>query len=154
MQPTPAQDKVPQQGALEGWGEGPHLGPQEVPRQLEVPPSNWSPLPPSGDTSWDPSVGPGAQHPGVGPGPSGAQKKAQQKAQKLIAVTQFRYKFFEKPTRSKFCTLETSSWDQKKATLSQEVSRRLETTSKELETKVKIEMLETFCEKLKRSGYS
>ena len=71
-------------------------------------------------------------------------------------VTQFRYRFYEKPMSSKFCTLETSfsSWEQKKSSLAQEVARRLGTTSTELDTKIRLEIFKQFCNKLTRSGYS
>ena len=57
---------------------------------------------------------------------------------------------------SKFCTLEcsSSSWEQKKATLAQEVARRLETTSAELCIDQKVQILDNFQDKLERSGYS
>ena len=71
-------------------------------------------------------------------------------------VTQLRYMFFEKPTSTKFCTLETSAcnWEQKKSSLTQEVARRLETTSIETDLGTRLEILETFCLKMRRSGYS
>ena len=64
--------------------------------------------------------------------------------------------FYEKPTGSRYCILETSasSYEQKKSSLSQEVVRRLETTSSETDISVRLDIIETFCEKMKRSGYS
>ena len=66
------------------------------------------------------------------------------------------YKFFEKPTSSKLCTLEHSatSWNQQRATLSQEVIRRLLNTSQELDHSSKTKILEDYIIKLRRSKYN
>ena len=71
-------------------------------------------------------------------------------------ITQFRYKYFEKPMSTRYVTLETSAsgWEQKKASLAQETARRLETTSEELDTVSKVGIINDFHCKLKRSGYS
>ena len=45
-------------------------------------------------------------------------------------------------------------WNQKRETLSQEIVRRLQTTSEELPHEEKVKILETFIRKLKLSGYS
>ena len=65
------------------------------------------------------------------------------------------YKFYEKPTTSSLCTLERSaaSWNQKRATMSQEVVRRLTNTSRDLDKEQKLEIVEEFVSKLRRSGY-
>ena len=71
-------------------------------------------------------------------------------------IHQFYYKFFEKPMAAKFCILEpsASSWEAKKATLAQETARRLENTSTETSAETRTEILEQFCTKMERSGYS
>ena len=56
---------------------------------------------------------------------------------------------------SKHCTLEISAspWNQKIATLSQEVVRRLLNTSEELKQEDKNNILNEFGRKMRRSGY-
>ena len=70
--------------------------------------------------------------------------------------TSIKYKFYEKEMGSKLVMLETSaaSWQSKVSSLTNEVTRRLLTTSEDLPDKEKMEILETYCTKLKRSGYN
>ncbi len=76
--------------------------------------------------------------------------------QPQVMITQFRYKYFEKPMSTRYVTLESSasSWEQKKASLAQETARRLETTSVELDTISKVNIINNFNHKLRRSRYS
>ena len=66
------------------------------------------------------------------------------------------YSFFSKPMGSKFNILETSaaSYQSKKASLSQEVVRRLLNTDEERPQEEKIEIIDEYCRKLEGSGYS
>ena len=69
---------------------------------------------------------------------------------------QIKYLFYSKPTGSKFTILENSAsaYQQKKASLSQEVVRRLLNTSEDTPQKERDDILDEFSTKLKRSGYS
>lgn len=66
------------------------------------------------------------------------------------------YSFYSKSMGSKHCMLELSAmnWNSRKASLSQEVVRRLQSTSKELPQEDKNNILDNFTDKLLRSGYS
>ena len=65
------------------------------------------------------------------------------------------YMFYEKPTGAPVTILETSaaSLQGKMSTLTQEVTRRLCNTMEDLRDE-KTEILNTFCRKLKKSGYT
>ena len=66
------------------------------------------------------------------------------------------YSFFEKPTNSKYTTLETSAAckEDKKSQLSQEIARRLLRMDNIRSTEEKIQILDQYNEKPERSGYS
>lgn len=72
---------------------------------------------------------------GEGPGPSIHHQK-----------WRLQYEFYEKHLASKHCILETSatSWNRKKATLSQKVIRKLHNTSEKTEEVVNNRILDTF----------
>ena len=69
---------------------------------------------------------------------------------------EIRYDFFEKSMSSGYCQMETAaiSYNSKRASLAQEVVRRMMNTSEGVEMERRIEILETFSRKMKRSGYS
>ena len=70
--------------------------------------------------------------------------------------TSIKYKFYEKGMGTKTTMLETSasSWQTKISVLTNEVTRRLITTREDLPEETKMEIMETYAEKLKKSGYS
>ena len=145
--------------SMEGWGEGSPSGNQRVSQQLEVPPSNWSPSPPLGPPSGCPNGEPGAQHPGVGPGPSMEGQEVPPEDTRpgcTRMYKQIEYRFFTKPTGSKFVILENSAapFQQKKSVLAQETVRRLMNTAEETDLNTRLSILNTFDDKMKRSGYS
>ena len=74
---------------------------------------------------------------------------------KPIKYKHIMYKFFSKPTGSRFTILEPSEgcYQQKKASLSQEVVRRLMNTETDISQEEKVTMLNNFSLKLKDSGY-
>ena len=72
-----------------------------------------------------------------------------------VGSTPFRYTFFRKPMASRFLILEKSamSWEAKKASLSQEVVRRMSNIQEEVQDKERIRVLEEFINLMKFSGY-
>merc|ERR1712082_441723 len=75
---------------------------------------------------------------------------------KLTKMKLTEMKLTEMKMASKHCTLEVSAspWNQKIATLSQELMRRLLNTSEELDQEEKNMIIDEFGRKLRRSGYS
>ena len=100
-----------------------------------------------------PSITPGSGPPTT-PGPStGEEIEGQQDAH--FTQEKIRYQFYEKEISASVSLLETSaaSTQGKMSTLTQEVKRRLINTQEDLMDE-KIEILNTFGKKLRRSGYS
>ena len=74
---------------------------------------------------------------------------------KLTKTGQILYRFYEKPMASPFCMMQDAaiSEESKKATLSQEVIRRLENTSESEPDSVRVQIINKFITKMETSGY-
>ena len=79
------------------------------------------------------------------------EREAKQRRQDKIV-----YSFYEKPMSSQFCVMENSamSWNTKRATLSQEIVRRMLNTSEQVTQSERDKIIEKFLAKMKKSGYS
>ena len=94
---------------------------------------------------------------GMGPSMEGPKTRSEDPRSSCSRTyKQIEYKFFSKPTGSKFVILENSAapYQQKKSVLAQETVRRLMNTSENTSTSTKLEIINTFDMKLEKSGYS